>query len=186
MFVYIVYTGLIPLTFNLGHGGPAASIASESFLPFFAYFVTRFDLMMDDVMEKFVSYALFAALLVTCWARAGRVATSSRVFVVAAVGVAISVVIEIAQMFIPVRVTSLTDPILAAAGCAVGVLGQEYAVSFYRFASTHEMLGPAEAEPRPTMVGDLAPADALIASLAEPRQDAPVEPSPKPRPTRPR
>lgn len=182
--IYIVYAGVIPLTINTEHGGPEVSIGSKGFLPFFAYFVTRFDLMMDDVMEKFVSYALFAALLAACWARVANLATSSRVLAVTTVGVAISVVIEAVQMFIPVRVTSLTDPILAACGCVVGVLGREHAVAFYRFATTHQMLGPKEPQAEREVPARLPSTDTLIASLTEPRPDAPVEPPQRSKPIR--
>ena len=62
---YIVYVGVIPLTFSSSSGGLTNAVGSEKFLPFMGYFLTRFDLMMDDVMEKFGIYALFAALLVS-------------------------------------------------------------------------------------------------------------------------
>lgn len=183
MLMYIIYTGVIPLTINIGHGGPEASMGSAGFWPFFAYFLTRFDLMMDDVMEKFISYALFAALLAACWTRVAGLPLRSRLFAVATIGVSISIAIEITQMFIPIRVASLTDPILAACGCVVGVLGQEHAAQFYRFAMTHESLGPKGLQAEREARTRLTPADALLAGLTEPRPDAPVEPSPNSEPT---
>ncbi len=184
MLAYVAYAGVIPLTFNIEQSGPVASIRSEGFLPFVAYFATRFDLMMDDAMEKFISFALFAALLAITWPRAASMPIRSRVLAISMIGVAVSIPIEIVQMFIPVRVTSLTDPILAFCGCAVGVLAEDHAVAFFRFATTHEMFGPKGVRTGRETPSELAPADALIASLSEPRPDAPTEPSPKRRPTR--
>ncbi len=178
---YIAYTGVIPLTFAAEAGGPTASLASEGFLPFFAYFVARFDLMMADAMEKFVSYAVFSALLAICWTPVITLQTQPRLLAITTIGVAISTVIEIVQMFIAVRVTSLTDPILAAAGCLTGVLMQQHILGFYHFATSHAFPGPEVAERLSAPASRLPPSDALVATLTEPRADAPAEPSPMPR-----
>ncbi len=177
---YIFYTGLIPLTFDVGSSGPSESLASKGFLPFFAYFVARFDLMMSDAMEKFASYAVFSALLAMCWSRMTGLDTRLRILPIMTLGVAMSIAIEIPQMYIPVRVTSLTDPILAAAGCLTGVLAQQHAVMFYRFASSRAVIAPHITVQPETTTGALAPSDALIAGLMDPRPDAPTEPMPTP------
>ena len=130
--IYILYSGLIPLTFTTSDGGPAAAIQDTGFLPFFAYFVTRFDLMMDDAMEKFAAYALFAAFLSACWTLIAGRPTWRRVFAVASVTVTLSAMIEVAQAYIPVRVTSLTDPLLGFAGWLAGVVGCDQAIACYR------------------------------------------------------
>ncbi|MGB2988120.1 MAG: VanZ family protein [Phycisphaerae bacterium] len=183
---YIFYTGLIPLTFNASTTAATASLSSEGFLPFFAYFLARFDLMMADAMEKFASYLVFSALLAVCWTRVSSLATKPRLLAILAVGVALSVGIEITQLFIPVRVTSLTDPILACGACLTGVLAQQHGARFYRFATSTAALGPDERQRIPAGAVRRAPSDVLVATLMEPRVDAPAEPSPMrtPRPQR--
>ena len=173
--VYIVYAGLLPMRFSLDPGGPAKSLSSSSFLPFFAYFFARFDIMMGDVLEKLLSYILLAATLSACWAPLRRNDVASRLITVTGICLVISVSIEIAQMFIDVRVTSLTDPILAAAGALVGVLGQQNAAAFYQFATARDGgVEPVAAD------AAFSPTDALVGSLIDPQADAPVEATPKP------
>lgn len=173
---YIVFTGVIPLTFDTAHGGPGVSFSSKGFMPFWGYFIARFDLMMADAMEKSASYIIFAA----CWAASRNPSAHekawTRTLLIVTAGVTLSTLIEIVQMYIPVRVTSLTDPILAAAGCLTGVLAQRHGARFYRFAVSIE----AEAEPR---LETLPPVDRLVATLTETNPDAPVEPSHRPRRT---
>ena len=145
-----------------------------------AYFVTRFDLMMTDVMEKFTSYAVLAALLATCWTRLARTDMWPRLIRITTICVALSSLFECVQMFIPIRAVSLTDPILAAAGCIVGVVIQERAVRFYRFSVAEEVLGPDDRPATPEQMRGLTITDSLIASLADPSVHAPTEPSPAP------
>ncbi len=172
---YIVYLGVIPLTFPSEPGGLLRASASREFWPFFGYFITRFDLMMDDVMEKFGAYALFAALLVTCWSRVRDLPMWSRVARVTIVGVALSIPLEIVQAYIPVRVTSLTDLILAGGGCIAGVLAQEHAVRFYRFAVSHELPAMDGSRPEPGVPAGFSPTDVLVGSLLDPDENAPAE-----------
>ncbi len=186
--VYMLYTGVIPLVLDVDPGGPTRAVTSDGFLPFFAYFVTRFDLMMDDVMEKLVSFAVFAALLVTAWPRVRALPTTSRLLVTAGVGVALSATIEFTQMFIPVRVTTLSDPMVAACGCALGVFAQEHALRFYglaasagagdRAAARAAGFDPRERSRRLKPAAQVSPTDELIATLMEPHEGAPAEPSP--------
>ncbi len=176
--MFIVYTGLVPLTFSMPEGGVGAEMSATEFLPFMAYFVTRFDLMMTDVMEKFASYAVLAALLARFWRRAATMSTYRTTITAAYVCVLLSCAIEVAQLFIRVRVVSLTDPILAAVGAVIGVTTQAKFMAFYRHvtdAPQPNVTGGAVArDPAP-----LGPTDALIATLTETRDDAPREPSPQ-------
>ncbi|MBU0717700.1 MAG: VanZ family protein [Planctomycetes bacterium] len=180
--VYIIYLGVIPLTFSSDSGGLTRAVSSKEFLPFFGYSVTRFDLMIADVLEKFGAYALFAALLTSCWKRAQRLSARARVAGLAAIGVAIAAPLEVVQAFIPVRVTSLDDLILAGCGCAAGVVAQEYAVRFYRLTQSR----PGSADKSPAYPDVPSPyyssTDELLADLIDERPDAPVEPSPRRRP----
>lgn len=183
---YIIYAGLIPLTIDATHGGPASSIQAKGFLPFFAYFVTRFDIMMDDVMEKFLAYAVFALLISFSWKRLAVHNLSGRLSRVVSLGVLISSAIEFVQMYMPVRVASLTDPILAAAGCLMGVIAKDHVQAFYQFAMTREMAGPPLTDATLEPQTPLTLTDELIATLTEPHPDAPTETPPTRKPATPR
>ncbi len=178
--MYIVYTGLLPFDFARPSGRLSQAMAFDGFLPFFAYQAARFDVMMDDVMEKFVSYAMLAGLTAQLWSYKHNPNDAPRLKGILMRCLALSCAIEVIQILIPVRVPSLTDPIIAACACFVGLVGQRYAVAFWQFAATDAVLVDPRrirtVRGRPT----LAPADALIASLADPRPDAPLEQTPQP------
>ncbi|UCE60011.1 MAG: VanZ family protein [Phycisphaerales bacterium] len=171
---YIVYVGLIPLTFDTTTGAATHALASNDLLPFFAYFANRFDLMIDDVMEKSVSYALFAAMLVGFWAKAQRLDIARRAVAIAAIGIGVSIPLELVQMFISVRITSLTDPILAGVGCVVGVLAQEKVVIFQSYALARPT-DESRAKARERAERELPPTDALIATLIGSDTEVPPE-----------
>ena len=78
-------------------------------------------------------------------------------------------------MYIPVRVASLTDLILAACGSAVGVFAQERMLIFYHFSSSTEAVRPEARGRGAAAPEDLSPTDALIASLMDPYTEAPAE-----------
>ena len=181
--LYIGYTGVIPFIGGLHVADPAKALAAEAFLPFRAYFHARFDVMMVDVMEKFVMFGILAALLIAGWPKLARVATHSRIVIACTMAVLGSAIIEVIQMLIPVRVTSLTDPILAAGGAAVGVIAYEQGLAFYRFAA-ELAVRPQEGKASVALPTPFSPTDALIASLMEPAADAPKEPQPRRKPTR--
>lgn len=169
---FIVYNGVIPLTMTT-HGGLVAAASKAEFWPFVAYFVARFDIMMADVMEKFASYLVLAVVLTMSWRRVARCPLRERALWVGGVCVALSGVIELAQVYISVRVPSLTDPILAAVGAVVGVVGHAHVLVFYRRALALEEAGRRPGERMaPTRMG---PTDELISTLAEPHPDAPLE-----------
>ena len=178
---FILYNGMIPLTFDAGSAGPIQSIQSSGFLPFRAYFVARFDVMMDDVMEKFGAYAVFAGLFALYLSPTVSLPVRPRMKTVLAAGVALSLAIEAVQMFMMVRITSLTDPMLALAGCMIGVVTLQQMAIFHRDATN---LVPVRISVPVDASDPLPPADALIASLTDPHPDAPVEPSPTRQPSR--
>ena len=110
----------------------------------------------------------------------------------AGVGVVLSATIELMQMFIPVRVTSLSDPMVAACGCALGVLARQHALRFYVFATSIPAVDRADPRADPRAAGfslrerprrlkpaaQMSPTDELIATLTEPHEGAPAEHSP--------
>jgi VanZ family protein len=172
--IYVVYAGVIPLTFDFDGGTLRSAISSAAFMPFTAYSFARYDAVLSDLTEKVAAYAVLGGLLAAC-----RMGASSRVSgagfgQVLAVCVGLSSVIEVVQVFIPIRVPSLTDPILAAVGCVLGVGVQRTVISLFCFARAHEMVGPLELIA--TQGGpSLGLTDRLIATLTEPDPQAPVE-----------
>ncbi len=176
---YIVYIGAIPLTVDWNSARFFHVVARPEFSPFVGYFATRFDLMIDDVMEKFVAYAVFGALLAGCWLRSHTL--RARLLSSAGVAAALSGFLELVQMYIPVRVTSLTDPILAASGCAAGVLAREHLVRFYRRAMSWPTADTAS-PPRDRSGGaDMKLTDELIGTLIDPAPGTPSEGAGSPR-----
>ena len=178
--VYIAYTGLLPFDFSRPSGGLVDTMAFEGFLPFFAYQAARFDVMMDDVMEKFVSYALLAALMAELWSYRHDQRGVPNLKGILIRCLALSCAIDVCQIILPVRVPSLTDPIIAAGACFVGLVGQRYAIAFWKFAATDAVLVDSRRVRADGGRPALAPADALIASLMDPHPDAPVEQTPQP------
>jgi glycopeptide antibiotics resistance protein len=179
--LFIVYTGILPMTFSMPEGGVRSTFSSSAFLPFMAYFVTRFDLMMTDVMEKFASYAVLGVLLARFWRGAVSPSVYRSALSAATVCVLLACAVETVQLFIRVRVVSLTDPLLASGGAVVGVVGYAKFMVFYRKATGVTLREPDLAAAPGS--GTLGPTDALIASLTEPHDEAPREPGRRPRRT---
>ncbi len=179
---YIVYTGMLPFEFARPRDGVFAPMSATAFLPFMAYFETRFDLMMTDVLEKFTAYGLLAASIAVYSQRLSPTPLGSRVLRGTVTGVALSSIIEVVQMFLPIRVVSLTDPIVAAAGCIAGAVLADHAVRFVHYAHAAEALGPDEVPVDPHRAPALGLTDQLIATLTEPHPGAPSEPIPAPQP----
>jgi len=128
---------------------------------------------MADVMEKFASYLVLAVVLTMSWPRVARRPLRERVWWVGGVCVALAGVIELAQVYITVRVPSLTDPILAGVGAVVGVIGHAHLSVFYRRALALEEAGRRPGET--TAPVRLGLTDELISTLTEPHPGAPKE-----------
>ncbi len=179
---YIFYTGVIPLTFAANDRSFSSAVSSEAFLPFFAYFVARFDIMMDDAMEKFATYAVFSALMATCLTGAVGARARVRFSPILAAGLTLACTIELIQIYVPVRVPSLTDLILAGVGCVAGVVVHAHVAGLS--VATHVPVGTDSADAPGDGVSEpgLSPLDALVAGLADPHPDAPKEHVPRPAP----
>ncbi len=181
--LYILHVGLIPFEWDSPDGSPPGLFGSEAFLPFASYATARLPMAMDDAMEKIATYCVFAALLVAACGGLHESSRFLRLAVATAAGVVLSSVIELIQMPMSVRVATLTDPILAAFGCTVGVLAWEYAsalvaVSRWQAAGARSMMLEAEAELSEPIDGPvLHGADAALASLADAHPQAPKEPA---------
>jgi VanZ family protein len=180
---YIVYTGVLPLVFEYGDDRIGKALASPAFLPFRGYFETRFDVMFTDVIEKCAAYAVFAALLATAWTRLANLTLGRRVCLVLPVAFVICFMVESVQIFLPVRIASLTDPILAGFGCVVGLGAQMYATDCWRFARDNKRHEPQERRTESAKRRSQSVTDELVGSLIDPREDAPRENSPSQRPT---
>lgn len=183
-FIYILYSGLIPLDYSKQIVPWDELTSSYGFLPFFAYFLARFDLMMGDASGKFLMYFIFAVLFAAGSTRLKDKTLKVRIIVITLCGLTMSIMIEMIQLLMPVRVTSLTDPIIAFVATLAGVVGFDFAKVFYHFALAQEGEISLSAQIDPANAGGLSPADAMIADLADPYQDAPVEPDPSTAPQR--
>jgi hypothetical protein len=167
-FGFIVYNGVIPFRYQWSGDSVAEAVSADSFVPFVSYFLSRFDVMTADVVEKVAAFGVLAALLAMRHA-SGNSHRQVGSWAPAIIGcTALAGAVEFVQMFNPMRVPSLTDPILAALGAVLGVLALRYASRFYSSAAE-------EAEP-PMRRAALGPVDELIATLAEPYEKAPAEP----------
>ena len=177
---YVLFNGLIPFRFDASGSGPATAIASSGFLPFFAYFMARFDLMMSDVMEKFACYVVFAASMAAYWTRGRAGVPKRRRREILILALALATLIEILQVYMPVRVASLTDVIVALGGGLAGLIGQKQAARFYRFATAHRPLGHMPKAVADGRSGAISAIDELMATLADVHPEAPVERLPTP------
>lgn len=186
---YITYNGVIPVAFDTNPQQALASLGSWNIVPFFGYQQSRLDVMVDDVVEKVFVFSVWAVFL-SLWidgrkhARgqaSTRTENNSRALpLVLGTCVSLAMLVEIFQLTMQVRVTSLTDPVLAVVGGVVGHAFYDQAIRFYQYAHQYEMYGPeADQEEH-----HLSPLDELVASLTEPRPDAPREPKPTRRPIR--
>jgi len=178
--LYILATGLMPFLLEAPAASPGGGLKGGWFVPFYAGFPTRFDLMLGDVMEKFAAYLVFAVLLVTARPSLTRRGLGGCLRTIIATGFGVAAVIEVAQIFLPDRVVDVTDLALAGCGCAAGVLVQHHVVRFYAFARG---LPPVAAErwQADSAAPWLAPADALIGELMVPHPGAPAEHAPRTR-----
>lgn len=170
---YILYTSLIPMRYSLDPGAMVAELTAPTALPFFGSFATRFDLMIADVMEKMFAYGVLTIGLHLWWrgrAAQGEPVVTSRVFRYV---LALSVSLELVQLLMPVRVVSLTDPLLALSASLSATLAWPHVMAFVRFAMQSSPMRPALAPARASH--RLSPTDWLISTLADEKPDAPKE-----------
>jgi len=175
---WIALTGLAPFQFQAPEGNVLNALSSTAFLPFMAYFQTRNDLMFTDVMEKVASYALLGGLLASGRSSIRRLSTGSKLLRTTAVSLALATAIESAQLFLPVRVVSLTDLLLAATGSTLGVMLHEHVANLTRYILHHQVLGPGApniALPPQIALGQV---EQLMSTLTDPHPNAPHEPTP--------
>jgi len=171
--LYIAYTGLIPIGVDLSRSSEVLSWST--LVPFGTYPLGRFDEMMRDAMEKLGAFMLFAFLFSTVRhaARAGEL--RREIVRTSSLCAGLATLIEAAQCVIPPRTPSLTDVLLAATGAALGCLLQDRVSTLWLEASRRrtKLAGAVPTSTPPARV--FTPLDALIASLAEPKADAPIE-----------
>lgn len=172
---FIMYTGLIPWVPTEGPLAWRRGAAFE-FVPLNSYFHTRFDVMLEDATGKLAAYGVLGALLVGSMHRLARAPLERRVAVAVPAAAGLALVIELAQFYVPARVPGVTDVLVAAAGTWLGVVLHHHAVRLYEFTQSRQAV-PGE---RMAAAGRMGVLDQLLATLADPREDAPQEPSPKP------
>lgn len=178
---YIFYTGLVPFIALPAGRSPFESLDLPSFLPLYAYFNVRFHIMAQDFAQKLVSFTLLGALVVSSSARLSALPLKQRFWRAVLIGLGVSLTLEIAQMFLRVRVTSLTDLIIAGVGSGVGVIVKEHAATLYRFATEPEVEETESPAPPESQLGLM---DELLGTLADEHPDAPIERVPQRAPQR--
>lgn len=179
--VYILISQTIPWVPRPGDHLVQRAFLSPLFQPFTGYFVGRFDLSMRDLIEKLLSFALLASLM--NWGAMRRSGCAPFTLAMRAILIAmgLSALLETAQIFILPRVVSLTDPIVAGLGAWFGVYGA-WGVTHTVRCVEHTRLPEARGNRPPA--SPLTDADRLVASLMEPRPNAPQEPTPGKQPSR--
>jgi VanZ family protein len=171
---FVAYTGVIPL--GAEHTTDWRPSASFEVLPFASYFHARFTVMADDIAGKVTAYAAFSALAVASSRRLSELSSGQRMVRLIPAAAAIALVIEAAQLFVPARVPALSDLLLACGGAWLGIVLHEHGVRITRFAASARAL-PGDLV---AAAGEMGILDELLATLSEPRGDAPREPSPRP------
>jgi hypothetical protein len=79
-------------------------------------------------------------------------------------------------MFLPVRVVSLTDLVLAATGSAIGVMLHEHVASLTGYILHHRVLGPGTPSIALPPLRSTGLVDRAMGLLLEPDGAAPLEP----------
>jgi hypothetical protein len=132
--------------------------------------------------EKLAAYFTLALLLTARSDQASRASVKARIASPAVLALGVSLVIEAVQAFMPLRVPSLTDPILAVVGALAGGFACLVMEDFHRFA----VRGAQHADetlPFSERRVPLGLVDSVIASLMEPHPQAPLERAPRRTPT---
>ncbi len=173
VFLFIVFNGLLPwLPTNVQSFRDWGKGETE-WLPFYAYFNGRFHLMLADMLSKGVSFAILGSLAIFAMPGLACKPLRGRIGLLALAGMCIAIPMEIIQYYKPVRVTSLTDVILAGIGAGTGVALQHHLVIFYQFATEHYQ---RHCRRRKKIV---RPVDELMSSLLDSDLEAPVEEMPR-------
>ncbi len=159
--LFVLFTGLAPFSFNYTLYGVAEKVGSDGFLPFYSYYVGRFDRVCADLWSKSLLFGFLGAALWMCRTGGSNTSWRAQPLRIAGIAVLVSGFIEICQLFLRSRVPSLTDPIVAAVAAWVAVVCVQYAEDFYRHAVRSEAGQRSAAAPGRS----LSPTDALIATL---------------------
>ena len=167
---FISYCGLIPVRFTAGTEALGRLFEPAAVVPFLGYFESRYDRVLEDVVEKILAFAVLAALLCRCHAAAGWGMLRPTIACVA-----LSAMIELMQAFNPVRVPSVTDLLLAAAGGWLGVWAYSHVQAIVEF--SRQLAPQAVGEARIPAAPSLE--DALLSQLSEPHPQAPLESPPR-------
>ncbi len=178
---FIVLSGFIPFQTRNDDNPIQQAVRSEAFMPFFAYFRGRFDWAMRDLLFKGAAYILLGASWAAMYGRAPNQRSPRRrrpIETSMMIGLALSAVIEAAQVFILSRIPSLTDVLIAMVGCPLGALA---AIAFAR------LTPPAAAERTSSEAGGEVRrrgreplADQLVGLLLDEAPNAPREEVPQP------
>jgi len=163
--------------FALKPEGPPAheSWREIGLIPFAGYFLPRISTAADDILYKFLRFAVFGAAAALAFGLHSRHGSYHRLAMrIAARGALLSLVAEIAQIMIPTRYTDLTHILLAASGSYFGAIAARWARDYYR-AVRYGMTAVEAAQP--VAASPESKAAVLNADIPAPGPDAPVEPA---------
>lgn len=167
---FIVFHGLAPFVLRWNILEIIAKITSPAVLPFFGMFQTRVDRAAGDGIFKVTCFAILASFAATSTGRHDRASRRQRIRAIVWKNVGLAAIVEVLQCAIPLRVVSLTDPLLAAAGALIGVFTFDGFMGLLLAARNASI--PRRKSRRRTR---LSPADQLVASLADAAPGAPAE-----------
>ncbi|MCP4250161.1 MAG: hypothetical protein GY778_24220 [bacterium] len=175
--VLVLFTGLCPFRLDVGTESVAAKMSSKDVLPFYSYYLGRFDRVCADFWGKTLCYGfLGVALWGICKTRQGSTRAASPLGIVG-ISLAVATAIEVAQLGLISRVPCLTDLILAGVAATVGAICAQYALDFYRHAIGARAAVAPESAGMPHAASTWSPSDALVATLI-PDPDSVPEPLP--------
>ena len=159
---FVLLIDLAPFSFDLAPERARSRIASPEILPFYSYYLGRFDRVCADFWSKMLRFGFLGVGIWMCWPALRRRSLRSQMAVTGGVVMLIATATETAQIVIRSRVASATDVLIAGLAAWLGVLVAQYAVDLQHHVEQRTVAGETQTPPAQPA---LPPADALIASL---------------------
>jgi len=128
--VAVMFNGLAPFVVDFDLSRAAERATSSQVLPFYSYYMGRFDRVCADFWGKSLCWGFLGVAMWMCWA--GRPSCSLRGATLSVVGTALllSATVEASQLFLRSRVASLTDIIIAPLAAWIAAILAQYAADF--------------------------------------------------------
>ncbi len=170
---YILWNGLSPFVFDFPN---QTESWTEVIWAWKAVFVTRYDRLADDVLERMGAFGLFGGLLTASFASLRSRTLRGRICVTVPAAAVLAAIVEAGQFFIPTRVPSIWHVFFAGGGSLLGVACH----GVLRSSLLEGVSVPESEKGRPGSLEDSRPSlspEEMFASLSTPRADSPREPS---------